>query len=117
MASEHVASSSKLQPGSPQDPTPFGKYILMGMIARGGMAEVYRAKARNGSTGLGDRLLAIKCMRPQLAKESRFVEMFIREGKLAVLLDHDSIVRTFDGDTSRLTMLSGRPSASVRVCA
>src|SRR5258707_3466972 len=91
-----TGSSSKLQPGSPQDPTLFGKYLLMGMIARGGMAEVYRAKARNGTTGLGDRLLAIKCMRPQLAKESRFVEMFIREGKLAVLLDNDSIVRTFE---------------------
>ncbi|MGZ3439191.1 MAG: hypothetical protein ACXVDD_06735, partial [Polyangia bacterium] len=74
MAADHIpSSSSKLQPGSPQDPTPFGKYLLMGMIARGGMAEVYRAKARNGTTGLGDRLLAIKCMRPQLAKESRFV--------------------------------------------
>ena len=35
-------------------------------------------------------------MRPQLAKEARFVEMFIREGKLAVLLDNDSIVRTFE---------------------
>jgi serine/threonine protein kinase len=89
-------SSSKLQPGSPQDPTLFGKYLLMGMIARGGMAEVYRAKARNAATGMGDRVLAIKCMRPQLAKESRFVEMFIREGKLAVLLDNDSIVRTFE---------------------
>src|SRR6478752_7295204 len=93
---DHASSSSKLQPGSALDPTPFGKYLLMGMIARGGMAEVYRAKARNGATGLGDRLLAIKCMRPQLAKESRFVEMFIREGKLAVLLDNDSIVRTFE---------------------
>jgi serine/threonine protein kinase len=93
---DHASSSSKLQPGSPQDPTPFGKYLLMGMIARGGMAEVYRAKARNGATGLGDKILAIKCMRPQLAKESRFVEMFIREGKLAVLLDNDSIVRTFE---------------------
>ena len=93
---DHIPSSTKLQPGSPQDPTPFGKYLLMGMIARGGMAEVYRAKARNAQTGMGDRVLAIKCMRPQLAKESRFVEMFIREGKLAVLLDNDSIVRTYE---------------------
>jgi serine/threonine protein kinase len=94
------ASSSKLQPGSPLDPTPFGKYLLLGMIARGGMAEVYRAKMRNPAAGIpsamAERLLAIKCMRPQLAKESRFVEMFIREGKLAVLLDHDSIVRTYE---------------------
>src|SRR4051812_6039879 len=88
------AGQGKLQPGSPADPTVFGKYLLMGLIARGGMAEVYRAKTRQGA--LLDRLLAIKCMRPQLAKESRFVEMFIREGKLAVLLDNDSIVRTYE---------------------
>ena len=83
---------SKLPAGSSAEPTPFGKYVLLGMIARGGMAEVFRARHRVG----GDRLLAIKCMRPQLAKEARFVEMFIREGKLAVLLDNDSIVRTFE---------------------
>jgi hypothetical protein len=53
-------SSAKLQPGSPHDPTPFGKYLLLGMIARGGMAEVYRAKTRQPATGIGDRLLAIK---------------------------------------------------------
>jgi serine/threonine protein kinase len=87
--------SSKLQAGSPSEPAPFGKYLLLGLIARGGMAEVYRAKPRPG-LGMPERLLAIKCMRPQLAKESRFVEMFIREGKLAVLLDSDSIVRTFE---------------------
>ena len=56
------------------------------------MAEVYRAKMRNAP----DKLLAIKCMRPQLAKESRFVDMFIREGKLAVILDHTSIVKTLE---------------------
>src|SRR5262249_28078966 len=37
-----------------------------------------------------------KCMRPQLAREARFVDMFIREGKLAILLKHPSIVETFD---------------------
>jgi serine/threonine protein kinase len=81
----------KLQPGSPQSPTPFGQYELVGLIARGGMAEVYRARRRSS-----EQILAIKCMRPHLAKESRFVEMFIREGKLAVLLQHDAIVRTFE---------------------
>jgi serine/threonine protein kinase len=94
MAEQNLA---KLQPGSPTDPTPFGKYLLLGLIARGGMAEVYRAKARSGPlSNPPGNLLAIKCMRPQLAKESRFVEMFIREGKLAVLLDQQSIVRTFE---------------------
>ncbi|HEX2570267.1 MAG TPA: serine/threonine-protein kinase [Polyangia bacterium] len=84
---------SKLSPGSPAEPTPFGsKYLLVGLIARGGMAEVYRARMRSG----GERLLAIKCMRPQLAKEMRFVEMFKREGNLAMLLQHDAIVRTYE---------------------
>jgi len=81
-----------LPPGSPDEPQPFGKYHLMGLIARGGMAEVYRARPRSST----DRLMAIKCMRPDLAKESRFIEMFIREGKLAVLLDHKNIVRTVE---------------------
>ncbi|MSP61253.1 MAG: serine/threonine protein kinase [Myxococcales bacterium] len=88
---ENTGPFSKLPPGSTSDPAPFGKYLLLGMIARGGMAEVYRARTRTA-----DRLLAIKCMRPQLAKETRFVDMFIREGKLAVLLDHDAIVRTYE---------------------
>src|SRR5947209_218920 len=82
----------KLDPGSTTDPAPFGKYQLLGLIARGGMAEVFRARV----TGRPERLLAIKCMRPALAKEARFVDMFIREGKLAVLLEHDAIVRTFE---------------------
>ena len=73
------------------DPVSFGKYLLMGLIARGGMAEVYRGRSRTTP-----RLFAIKCMRPQLAKEARFVEMFVREGKLAVLLEHDNIVRTYE---------------------
>ncbi len=79
-----------LNPGSPESPEPFGKYYLLGLIARGGMAEVYRARTE----ALTDRLLAVKCMRAKLAKEPRFIEMFIREGKLAVLLDHPNIVRT-----------------------
>lgn len=85
-------SSEKLSPGSPVEPTPFGKYLLMGLIARGGMAEVYRARKRSES----GQLYAIKCMRPQLAKEARFVEMFVREGKLAEQLKHPSVVRTFE---------------------
>jgi serine/threonine protein kinase len=85
------SANDRQDPGSPADPVLFGKYLLMGLIARGGMAEVYRSRSRTSS-----RLYAIKCMRPQLAKEARFVEMFVREGKLAVLLENDNIVRTYE---------------------
>ena len=86
------ADVPKLAAGSPTEPAPFGKYELLGLIARGGMAEVYRARQKNDR----QRILAIKCMRPQLAREARFVDMFIREGKLAMILKHLSIVETFD---------------------
>lgn len=82
----------------------------MGLIARGGMAEVFRAITPEDPS----QLVAIKCMRPQLARETRFVEMFIREGKLALLLEHENIVRTLEIGRSEgryfITMeyLSGR---------
>jgi eukaryotic-like serine/threonine-protein kinase len=85
-----------MSPGAPNDPVPFGNYYLLGLIARGGMAEVYRARPQ-----LGDRrLLAIKVMRPQLAREARFIDMFNREGQLAVLLRNRCIVETVEVGTT-----------------
>ena len=84
----------KLNPGSPTNPAPLGQYYLLGLIARGGMAEVYRARLREPRGPA--RLLAIKVMRPELAREARFVDMFHREGQLAVLLQNRSIVHTLE---------------------
>ena len=84
-------ASDKLVGGAPNDPVPFGDYVLSGLIARGGMAEVYRARRRDDLRG---RLLAIKVMRPQLAREARFVDLFHREGQLAMLLRNRCIVET-----------------------
>ncbi|HTE50592.1 MAG TPA: serine/threonine-protein kinase [Kofleriaceae bacterium] len=92
MNKEKVAKASKLHPGSPSDPAPFGPYYLLGLIARGGMAEVYRARLRESP--IAPELLAIKVMRPELAREARFVDMFHREGQLAILLENRGIVRT-----------------------
>ena len=55
------------------------------------MAEVYRARVRETDA---PKLLAIKVMRPQLAREPRFVDMFNREGQLAMMLKNQSIVET-----------------------
>ncbi len=86
-------TQDKLQPGSPDNPVPFGQYFLLGLIARGGMAEVYRSRLR---TAEAPDPFAIKVMRPQLAREPRFVDMFMREGHLAKQLRNRSIVRTLD---------------------
>jgi serine/threonine protein kinase len=92
MGSERPSQEGKLSPGAPNDPVPFGRYFLHGLIARGGMAEVYRARHQVGPR----RMLAIKVMRPQLAREPRFVDMFHREGKLAMLLQNRCIVETIE---------------------
>ena len=81
-----------MSPGAPSDPVPFGKYNLLGLIARGGMAEVYRARPVSGPR----KLLAVKVMRPQLAREARFIDMFHREGKLAMVLANRCIVETVE---------------------
>lgn len=81
-----------MSPGAPNDPVPFGKYYLLGLIARGGMAEVYRARQQAGDK----HLFAVKVMRPQLAREARFIDMFNREGKLAMMLRNRCIVETLE---------------------
>ncbi|HUS68280.1 MAG TPA: serine/threonine-protein kinase [Kofleriaceae bacterium] len=85
---------TKLPSGSPTEPVAFGQYWLLGLIARGGMAEVYRARLRDVRGP--QELMAIKVMRPELAREARFVDMFHREGQLAILLQNRSVVRTHE---------------------
>lgn len=83
---------AKLPEGPPSgELVPFGKYDLMGQIGRGGMADVYLGRPRGQR-----RMVAIKCMKNKLATRQQFVDMFIQEGKLAVQLNHDSIVKTYE---------------------
>ncbi|MGM0596205.1 MAG: serine/threonine protein kinase [Myxococcota bacterium] len=81
-----------LDSGSPENPTIFGKYLLMGLIARGGMAEVYRAKRIKDG-----KIVALKCMRTKLVKEPKYIDMFLYEGRTANRLKHEHIVKTYEG--------------------
>src|SRR5688500_15460331 len=74
--------------------THFSRYELVGRLARGGMAEVWRA-AMPGVDGV-DRELAIKTMRPERAVLSDLVQMFINEATIAARLDHPGIIQVFD---------------------
>jgi serine/threonine protein kinase/tetratricopeptide (TPR) repeat protein len=75
-------------------PTLYGKYQLLEQLARGGMAEVYKAKA-HGVEGF-EKILVIKRILPDLSENPRFVSMFIDEAKIAVTLSHANIVQVFD---------------------
>ncbi len=80
-----------------KSPVAFGKYRLLGRLGRGGMAEVYLARPRGQR-----RLVAIKCIRKKLAGERQYLDMFVREGKLAVQLNNEAIVKTHEiGHVSR----------------
>ena len=72
----------------------YGRYHLLELVARGGMAEVFKAKAR-GVEGF-EKVVVIKRILPELAANPRFVEMFVQEAKLAVHLSHANIVQVFD---------------------
>jgi serine/threonine-protein kinase len=70
------------------------RYELLGELATGGMATVYLGRLRRPH-GF-NRLVAIKCMHPQYAKDSSFASMFVDEARLTARLRHPNIVPTLD---------------------
>ena len=68
-----------------------GRYELSHLVARGGMAEVYRAHDR-----LLDRPVALKVLFPELSVDRAFVERFRREAQAAANLNHPNIVAIYD---------------------
>lgn len=77
-----------------QDPEAFGDYHLLEKIATGGMAEVWRARAY-GMAGF-EKILVIKKVLPNLAKDQEFIRLFIDEARISVQLLHVNIVQVFD---------------------
>ncbi len=90
------------------------RYELNHLIARGGMAEVYRAHDR-----LLDRPVALKVLFPELSIDRSFVERFRREAQAAANLSHPNIVPVFDWgeDTGTyfivMEYIDGRPLSSI----
>lgn len=76
------------------DGSVIGPYQLKDKIAQGGMAELYTA-AYVREDGF-KRKVAIKKVLPHLAENDDFIKMFIREARLAALLQHPNIVQIFD---------------------
>src|SRR5690242_20111730 len=72
----------------------FGKYQLFASLGRGGMADVFLSVAR-GQMGF-NKLAVIKRLRPSLAEEPSFRNMFLDEARLAARLNHPNIVHTYE---------------------
>jgi hypothetical protein len=72
----------------------FGRYRLLDRLGEGGMAEIYTA-VLHGVEGFR-RVVVLKRLRPQLARNRAAVDQFIDEAKLGSTLTHSNIVPVYD---------------------
>lgn len=93
----------KPEPPAPAPPQPntfpeekyeFGNYDILGLIARGGMAEIYKAK-KKGVKGF-EKIIAIKKILSGYGEDDKYIEMFVDEAKIAAELSHPNIVQIYD---------------------
>ena len=76
-------------------PRRFGdKYLLLDRIGAGGVAEVFRGKLTRDK-GF-EKLIVIKKLLAEHNSDREMVDIFIREARLAALLQHDNIAATYD---------------------
>lgn len=72
----------------------FGRYELLSLIGRGGMAEVHKARVVSGP-GEGS-VVALKRLLPELAADADCVDLFTGEADLSRLLRHPHIVEVLE---------------------
>lgn len=72
-------------------PESFGRYRVESLIARGGMAAVYRAH-----DPLIGRTVAVKVLSRELAADPSFLARFEREAQTIAALEHPAIVSIYD---------------------
>jgi|GEM_PF-939365 len=70
-------------------------YQVLGLLAQGGMAEVYLAR-RPGTGADLTKAVVIKRIRPNLVEDPSFVRMFTDEAKLAQQLGHPCVVKVLE---------------------
>ena len=74
-------------------PTLRGKYLLEDRLGEGGMAVVWRARHL-----LVERVVAIKMLRPEVARMPNVPQRFMQEARAAWLIDHPNVVSVLDVD-------------------
>lgn len=79
-----------------------GDYTLLRRLGRGGMADVYLAKQMSLQ-----RNIALKILKPELAKDESYVKRFHREAQAAAALVQTNIVQIFEvGDWDGLHFIA-----------
>jgi serine/threonine protein kinase len=75
-------------------PNKLDQYQILGRIALGGMAEVYKAVSR-GVEGF-EKVVAIKRILPHVAEDEEFITMFKDEARIAAQLQHSNIAQIYE---------------------
>src|SRR5712671_5585926 len=92
-----VAGSSKISAAAAEPDTLdigtvlAGRYELLKLIGQGGMGAVYKARDKEL-----DRVVALKLIRPELAKNPEVLRRFKQELILARQVTHKNVIRIFD---------------------
>ncbi|MBI5291172.1 MAG: protein kinase [Chloroflexi bacterium] len=98
LAAQAPAPLSQISAGGLLSGTRLGTYEVIGLLSRGGMAEVYK-----GRHPRLERTVAIKILPASLAAEADFRQRFEREARAVAALKHPNIVQVFDfGDAAGL---------------
>jgi serine/threonine protein kinase len=103
--------SPSLPPAEDLTGTKLGRYVIEGLLGRGGMATVWRAVHEE----LGGSV-AIKVLDKRVVETEDAQERFLREAKVAARLNHDHVVKVIDfardpvvGSYIVMELLDGRP--------
>ena len=73
---------------------PVGTYRIIKKLAAGGMAEVFLGKVV-GAEGF-EKPVAVKRILPSYVEDAAFIELFLREAKVSVALQHANVVQVLD---------------------
>lgn len=71
-----------------------GRYELLELLGRGGMAEVYKARLP-GALGF-DKMVAVKRILPEARQNQEYVDMFVREARLCSRMMHPNLIQVFE---------------------
>jgi serine/threonine protein kinase len=93
-----MTRSVSVRPQTPRGTAGLGtledRYRSLFLLGRGGMGRIEVALERSGS-GTTERIVALKRLLPESARDPRRKEMFLREARLGALLAHPNVVRAF----------------------
>lgn len=80
---------------TPSYPLPFGSYVLLEHLGRGGMADVELARRVVDEAGF-IRFLVIKRIQSKFAADRAFVRMFTDEARISAELQQENIAQVYD---------------------